>query len=190
MQVKKQQNWTWNKGLVQKLGKEYVKSCILSPCLFNLQPEYIMQNTRLHESQAESKIALININNLRHADDTTLMAKSKEKLMSFLIKEREKGGLKLNIQQTKMASSPITSWQIDGEKWKLADFIFLVSKITASGDSSHKIKRHLLLGRKSMTNLDVLKNTAITCPKKVYIVKAMAFPVVMYRCDFMDHKEG
>ena len=118
MQVKKQQNWTWNKGLVQKLGKEYVKSCILSPCLFNLQPEYIMQNTRLHESQAESKTASINIY-LRHADDTTLMAESKEKLMSFLIKEeRGKGGLKLNIQQIKMASSPITSWQIDGEKWK------------------------------------------------------------------------
>ena len=129
-----------------------------------------------------------NTNNLRYADDTTLMAKSKEELKSLLMKvkeESEKAGLKLNIQKTMiMASGPITSWQIDGETMEtVRDFIFLGSKITADGDCSHEIKRQLLLGRKAMTNQDsVLKSRDITLPTKVCIIKAMVFPVVMYRC--------
>ena len=127
-----------------------------------------------------------NINNLRHADDTTLMAESKE-LKSLLMKVKEKSekvGLKLNIQKTKiMASGPITSWQIDGETVEVTDFMFLDSKITADDDCRHDIKRCLLLGRKFMTNLDgILKNRDITLPTKVYLVKAMVFPVVMYGC--------
>ena len=145
-----------------------------------------MQNARLDETQAGIKIAGRNINNLRYADDTTLMAESEEELKSLLMKvkeESEKTGLKLNIQKTKvMASSPITSWQIDGETMEtVRDFIFLGSKITADGDCSHEIKRHLLLGRKAMTNLDsILKSRDITLQTKVCLVKAMAFPVVMY----------
>ena len=127
----------------------------MSPCLFNLYAEYIRRNAGLEEAQAGIKISGRNINNLRYADGTTLMAENKEELKSLLIKvkeEREKVGLKLNIQKTKiMASGPITSCQIDGET--VADFIFLGSKITADGDCSHEIKRHLLLGRKAMTNL-------------------------------------
>ena len=135
------------------------------------------------EAQAGFKIAGRNINNLRYADDTTLMAENKEELKSLLMKvkeESEKVGLKLNIQKTKiMTSSPITSWQIDGET--VADFIFWVSKITADGDFSHEIKRCLLLGRKVMTNLDsIFKIRDITLPTKVHLVKAMVFPVVMY----------
>ena len=131
---------------------------ILSPYLFNFYAEYIMRNARLDEAQAGIKIAGRNINNLRYADDTTLMAESEEELESLLIKvkeESEKIGLKLNIQKTKiMASSPISSWQIDGETMEtVSDFIFGGSKITADGDCSHEIKRHLLLGRKAMTNL-------------------------------------
>ena len=142
-----------------------------------------MRNAGLDEAQTGIKIAGRNINNLRYADDTTLMAESKEELKSLLMKEkeeREKVGLKLNIQKTKiMASSPITSWQIDGET--VADFILLDSKITADGDFSHEIKRRLLLGRKVMTNLDsILKSRDITLPTKVRLVKAMVFPVVMY----------
>ena len=138
-------------------------------------------------AQAGIKIARRNINNLRCADDTTLMAESKEELKSFLMKvkeESEKFGLKLNIQKLKiMASGPITSWEIDGNQWKVSDFTFLSSKITADGDCSHEIKRHLLLGRKIMTNLDsILKSRDITLPKKVHLVKAMVFPVVMYGC--------
>ena len=135
------------------------------------------------------KIAGRNINNLRHADDTTLMAKSEGKLKSLLMKlkeESEKGGLKLNIQKTKiMASGPITSWQIDGETVEtVADFIFWGSKITADGDCSHEIKRCLLLGRKIMTNLDsILKSRDITLSTKVHVVKAMVFPVVMFGCE-------
>ena len=135
------------------------------------------------------KIAGRNINNLRYADDTTLMAESKEPLRSLLMKvkeESEKVGLKLNIQKTKiMSSGPITSWQIDGETMEtVTDFTFLGSKITADGDCSHEIKRCLLLGRKAMTNLDkILKSRDITLPTKVCIVKAMIFPVVMYGCD-------
>ena len=143
---------------------------------------------KLEEAQAGIKIAGRNINNLRYADDTTLMAESEEELKSLLMKlkeESEKVGLKLNIQKTKiMASGPITSWQIDGETMEtVADFIFLGSKITENGDCSHEIKRCLLLGRKVMTNLDsILKSRDITLPTKVCLVKAMVFPVVMYGC--------
>ena len=145
-----------------------------------------MQNARLGEAQAGIKIAMRNINNLRYADDTTVMAESEEELKSLLMKVKEesgKVGLKLNIQKTKiMASSPITSWKIDGET--VADFIFLGSRITEDGDCSHEIKRRLLLGRKVMTNPDnILKSRDITLPTKVSQVKAMVFPVVMYGCE-------
>ena len=145
-----------------------------------------MRNAGLEEAQAGLKIAGRNINNLRYADDTTLMAESKEEIKSLLMKvkeESEKVGLKLNIWKMKiMASGPITSWEIDGET--VADFIFWGSKITADGDCSLEIKRHLFLGRKVMTNLDsILKNRDITLPTKVRLVKAMVFPVVMYGCD-------
>ena len=138
-----------------------------------------MRNAELEEAQAGIKIARRNINNLKYADDTTLMAESEEELKSLLMKvkeESEKDGLKLNIQKTKiMASSPITSWQIDGEKMEI---IFLGSKITEDGDCSHEIKRHLLLGRKAMTNLDsILKSRDIALPTKVHLVKVMVFPV-------------
>ena len=151
-----------------QIGKGENQGCILSPCLFNLYAEYIMWNAGLDEAQAGIKIARININNLRYADDTTLMAESEEQLKSFLMKvkvESEKVGLKLNIQKMKiMASGPITSWIIDGGTVKtVADFVFLGSKITADGDCSHDIKRCLLLGRKVMTNLDgILKSRDIT----------------------------
>ena len=147
-----------------------------------------MQNAGLEEAQAGIKIARRNINNLRYADDTTLMAESEEELKSPLRKvkeESEKAGLKLNIQKTKiMASGPITSWQIDGETMEtVADFIFGGSKITADGDCSHEIKRCLLLGRKVIINLDsILKSRDITLPTKVHLFKAMIFPVVMYEC--------
>ena len=152
-----------------------------------------MGNTGLEEAQAGIKIAERDINNLRYADDTTLMAESEEELKSLLMKvkeESEKVGLKLNLQKTKMmASSPITSWQIDVET--VADFIFLGSKITADGDCSHEIKRRLLLGRKVMTNLDsILKSRDITLPTKVRLVKAMVFPVVMYECESRTVKKA
>ena len=152
----------------------------------------IMRNAGLEEAQARIKTARRNINNLRYADDTILMAESEEELMSLLMKvkeESEKVGLKLNIQKTKiMASGPITSWQINGET--MADFIFLGSKITADGDCSHEIKRHLLLGRKVMTNLDsIFKSRDITLPTKVRLVKATVFPVVVYGCE-LDCEEG
>ena len=144
-----------------------------------------MRNAGLDEAQAGINIAKRNINKLRYADDTTLMAESKEELKKLLMKvkeESEKIGLKINIQKVKiMAFGPITSWQIDGET--VTDFIFLGSKITADGDCSHEIKRRLLLGRKAMTNLDsILKNRDISLPTKIHIVKAMIFPVVMYGC--------
>ena len=148
-----------------------------------------MRNTGLEEAQAGIKIAGRNINNLRYADDTTLMAESEEELKSLLMKmkeESEKVVLKLNIQKTKiMASCPITSWQIDGKRVEtVADFIFPGSKITADGDCSHEIKRHLLLGRKIMINLDsIFKSRDITLPTKVCLLKAMVFPVVMYGCE-------
>ena len=146
-----------------------------------------MRNTGLEETQTGIKIAGRNINNLRYADDTTLIAESEEELKSFLIKvkeESEKVGLKLNIQKTKtMESGPITSWVADGETVEtVADFIFLGSKITADGDCSHEIK--ILLGRKVITNLDsILKSRDITLPTKVRLLKAMVFPVVMYGCE-------
>ena len=155
-----------------------------------------MRNAGLDEAQAGIKIAGRNINNLRYADDTTLMAESKEELLSLLMKvkeESEKFGLKLNIQKTKiMASGPITSWQIDGETVEMvADLIFLGSKITADGDCSCEIKRHLLLGRKVMTNLDsIFKSRDITLPTKVCLVKAMVFPVVMYGCESWTIKKA
>ena len=148
-----------------------------------------MRNAGVDEAQAGIKIAGRNINNLRYADDTTLMAESEEELKSLLMKvkvESEKVGLSFKIQKTKiMASSPITSWEIDGKTVEtVADFIFLGSKITADGDCSHEIKRCLLLGRKVMTNLDsIFKSRDITLPTKVHLVKAMVFPVVMYGCE-------
>ena len=147
----------------------------------------------MKEAQAGIKIAGRNINNLRYADDITLMAESEEELKSLLMKvkkEGEKVGLKLNIQKTKiMASSPITSWQVDGET--VADFILGGSKITADGDFSHEIKRCLLLGRKVMTNLDsILKSRDITLSTKVRLVKAMVFPVVMYGCESWTIKKA
>ena len=147
-----------------QIGKGVCQGCILTPCLFNLYAEYIMRNAGLEEAQAAIKIAGKNINNLRYADDTTLMAESKEELKRLLMKvkeESEKVGLKLNIQKTKIvASGPITSWQIDGET--VSDFIFLGSRITAVGDCSHEMKRFLLLGKKVMTNLDsILKSRDI-----------------------------
>uniref|UniRef100_A0A4W2HMW0 RNA-directed DNA polymerase n=1 Tax=Bos indicus x Bos taurus TaxID=30522 RepID=A0A4W2HMW0_BOBOX len=179
-----------------QIGKGVRQGCILSPCLFNLYAEYIMRNVGLEEAQAGIKIAGRNINNLRNADDTTLMAESEEELKSFLMKVKEEGekvGLKLNIQKTKiMASSPITSWEIDGETVEtVADFIFLGSKITADGDCSHEIKRCLLLGRKVMTNLYIiLKSRDITLPTKVRLVKAMVLPVVMYGCESWTVKKA
>jgi len=154
-----------------------------------------MQNARLNEAQAGIKIAGRNINNLRYADDTTLMAESEElKILLMKVKEEsEKAGLKLNIQKINiMASSPIISWQIDGETVEtVTDFIFLGSKITANGDCSHEIKRCLLLGRKAMTNLDsILKSRDITLLTKICLVKAMAFPVVTYGCETWTIKKA
>ena len=155
-----------------------------------------MRNTGLDEAQAGIKIAGRNINNLRYADNITLMAESEEELKSPLMKvqeESEKVGLKLNIQKTKiMASGPITSWEIDGDSVEtVSDFIFGVAKITVDGDCSHEIKRHLLLGRKVMTNLDsILKSRDITLPTKVRLVKAMVFPVVIYGCESWTVKKA
>ena len=155
-----------------------------------------MRNPGLDEAQAGIKIARRNINNLRYANDTTVMAESEEELKSLLMKvkeESEKAGLKLNIQKTKIiASSPNIPWQIDGKKMEtVRDFIFLGSKINADGDCSHEIQRHLLLGRKAMTNLDnVLKSRDITLPKKVHLVKAMAFPVATYEFESWTVKKA
>ena len=155
-----------------------------------------MRNAGLEEAQAGSKTAGRNINNLRYADDTTLMAESEEELKSLLMKvkeESEKDTLKLNFQKTKiMASGPITSWEIDGETVEtVLDFIFLGSKITADGDCSHEIKRRLLLERKVMTNLDsILKSRDITLPTEVCLVKAMVFPVVMYKYESWTVKKA
>ena len=179
-----------------QIGKRVHQGCILSPCLFNLYAEYIMRNAGLNEAQAGIKIAGRNTNNLRYADDTTLMAESKQELKSLLMKvkeDSEKVGLNLNFQKTKvMAPGPITSRQIDGETVEtVADFILGGSKITADGDCSHEIKRRLLLGRKVMTNLDnVLQSTDNTLTTKVRLVKAMVFPVVMYGCESWTIKKA
>ena len=179
-----------------QIEKGVCQGCILSPYLFNFFVVHIMRNARLDEAEAGIKIARRNINNLRYAHDTILMAESEEELKSLLMKvkeESEKVGLKLNIQKTKiMASSPITSWQIDGETMEtVRDFIFLSSKITADGVCSHEIKRFLLLGRKVMTNLDsILKSRDITLMTKVRLVKAMVFPVVMYVCESWTIKKA
>ena len=172
-----------------QIGKGVCQGFILSPCLFNLYAEYIMRNAGLEEAQAGVKIARRNINNLRYADDTTLMAESEEELKSLLMKvkeESEKVGLKLNIQKTKiMASGPITSWEIDGETVEtVSDFIFWGSKITADGDCRHEIKRCLFLGREVMNNLDsILKSRDITLSTKFHLFKAMVFPVVTDGCE-------
>ena len=165
-------------------GKEEHQGCILSPCLFNLYAKYTTQNAGLYEAQAGIKIAGRNINNLRWADDTTLMAESEEELKSLLMKvkeENEKAGLKLSVQKTKiMASSPFTSWQINGETMEtVTDFIFFGSKITVDGDCSHEVKRCLLFGRKAITNPDNLLRD-ITLPTKVCVVTPMVFVVVIY----------
>ena len=179
-----------------RIGKGVCQGCILSPCLFNLYTEYIMRNRGLDDAQVGIKIAGRNINNFRYTDDTTLKAESEEKLKGLLMKvkeESEKVGLKLSIQKMKiMASGPITSWQIDRETMQtVRDFIFWGSKITADGDCSHEIKRHLLLGRKAMMKLDsILKSRDITLPRKVHIVKAMVFPIVMYEYESSTIKKA
>ena len=171
-----------------QIGKGVCQGCILSPCLFNLYAEYIMRIAGLDEIQAGIKVAGGNMNNLRYADGTILMAESEE-LKSLLMKVKEESenvGSKLNIQKTKiMASGSITSWEIDGETVEtVSDFILGGSKITVDGDCSHEIKRCLLLGRKVMTNLDsILKSKDVTSPTKVPLVNAMVFPVVMYGCE-------
>jgi len=159
-----------------QIGKGVCQGCILSPCFFNLNAEYVMRNSGLDEAQPGVKIARRNINNLRYTDDTTLRAENKEELKNLLMKvkeENEKVGLKLTIQETKiMASEPITSWQIDGETVEtVRSFILGGSKITADGDCSLEIKRHLLLGRKAITNLDsILKSKDITMPTNAHLV--------------------
>ena len=179
-----------------QIGQGVCQGYILSPCLFNLYAEYIMRNTGLDEAQARIKIARRNINNLKYAEDTTLMEESEEELKSLLMKVKEesgKVGLKLNIQKTNiMASGPITSWQIDRETIEtVTDFIFLSSKITVNGYCSHEIKRHLLLGRKVMTNLDsILKSRDITLQTKVRLLKAIVFLVVKYRCESWTIKKA
>ena len=178
-----------------QIGKGVSQGCILSPCLFNLYAEYIMRNAGLDEAQAGIKIAGRNVNNLRYADDTTLMAENEEELERLLMRvkeENEKAGLKLNIQKTKVIESgPIISRQIDGETMEtVTDFIFLGSKITADGDCSHEIKC-LFLGRKAMTNLDsILKSRDITLLTRICLVKAMVFPVVMYGCESWTIKKA
>ena len=194
MQVRKQQlELDMEQQTSSKQEKEY---SILSPCLFYLYSEYIMRNAGLEEAQAGIKTGGRNINNLRYADGTTLMAESEAELKSLLVKvkeESEKVSLKLNIQKTKiMTSSLITLWQIYGETMEtVTDFIFLGSKITADGEYNHEIKRCLLLGRKVMTNLDsLLRSRDITLPTKVHLVKAMVFLVVMYGCESWTIKKA
>ena len=169
---------------------------MLSPCLFNLHVEYIMRNAGLEEAQGGIKITGRNVNNLRYAYETTLMAESEEELKSLLMRvkeESEKVGFKLNMKKTKIiASGPITSWSIEGEKVEaVTGFILLGSKLTADGDCSREIKRRLLFGRKSMTNLvSVLKSRDIILSTKVHLIKGMAFPVVMYGCDSWTIKKA
>ena len=191
MQVRKQHRTGHGTTDWFQIEKGVCQGCILSPCLFNLYAEYIKRNTGLEEAQAGIKIAERNINNLRYADDTTLMAESEE--LKKVKEESEKVGLKLHIQKTKiMASSPITSWEIDGETGEtVSGFILGGSKITSDGDSSHEIKGRLLLGRKAMTKLDViLKCRDITLPTKVHLLKAMVLPVVVYGCESWTIKQA
>ena len=190
MQIKKQNlELDMEQQTGSKLGKEYVKDVYCHPVYLTYMESVSHRNISLDEAQAGIEITRRNINNLRYTDDTTLMAESKEELKSLLMtvkEESEKAGLKCNIQKAKiMASSPITSWQIDGKIMEtVTDFIFLGSKITVDGDCSHEIKRHLLLGRNAMTNLDsVLKSQDFTLLTKVHIVKTMVFPVVMDECE-------
>ena len=197
MQLRKQQlELDMNNRLFQ-IGKGVHQGCILSPCLFNLYAEYIMRNAGLAEAQAGIKMARRNINNLRYADDTTLMAESLEELKSLLMRvqeESEKVVLKLNIQKTEIMASG--SHHFMGNKWgnsgnSVRLYFWGGSKITADGDCSHEIKRHLLLGRKIMTDLDsILKSRDITLPTKVHLVKAMVFPVVMYGCEIRTIKKA
>ena len=198
MQVRKQQLELDVNNRLFQIGKGVCRGGILSPCLFNLYVEYIMRKASLEEAQTGIKIAGTrrNINNLRYADDTTLMAESKEELKNLLMnvkEESEQAGLKLNIQKIKIvASISITLWHIDGETVEtVTDFIFLSSKISADGDCRHEIKRHLLLGRKVMTNLDsILKSRAIALLTKAHLVKAMVFPGVMYGCESLTIKKA
>ena len=180
-----------------QIGKGVHQGCILSPCLFNLHAEYIMWNARLDEAQTGIKISGRNTNNLRYADDMTPHLWQKWRGTKEPLNESERGEwkswLKLDIQKMKsMASGPITSWQLEWETMEtVTDFIFLVSKITADGDSRHEIKRCLLLGRKVMTNLDsILKSREVTLLTKLYLVKAMVFPVVMYGCESWTIKKA
>ena len=188
MQVRKQQlELDMEQQTGSKQEKEYIKTVYCHPA-YLIYVQSTSRHVRLDEAQAGIKIAGRNINNLRYADDTTLMAESKEQLKSLLMKVKEgseKVGLKLNIQKTKiMASGPITSWQIDGETVETVRNYFWGFKITADGDCSHEIKRCLLLGRKVMTILDsICKSTDVTLPTKVCLVKAMVFPVVVYGCE-------
>ena len=195
MQIRKQQLELDMEQQTDSKGKGVHQGCILSPCLFNLHAEYIMRNAGLEEAQAGIKFVGRNINNLRYADDTTLMAESEEELKNLLMKvkeESEKVGLDLNIQKTKiMVSGPNTSWQMDGETVEtVADCILGGSKITADGDCSHESKRSLLLGRKVITNLDsILKSRDITLSTKFHLVKALVFPVVIYGCKSIKEAE-
>ena len=179
-----------------QIGKGVCQGCILSPCLFNFYAEYIMRNAGLEEAQAGITIAWRNVNNLRYADDNTLMEENEAELSSLFLKakvESEKVDLKLNIPKTKiMASGPITSWQIDRKTVEtVADFILGGSKITADGDCSHEMKRCLLLGRKVMANLDSIQRSRdITLPTKVHLVKSMVFLVVMYGCECWTVKKA
>ena len=179
-----------------KIKKGIQQGYLLSPCLFNLYAEHIMRNAGLDELQARIKIDGRDINSLRYADDTTLMAETEEQLKNLLMRvkeESERAGLKLNIKKTKiMAYSSITAWQIEGEKLEaVTDFLFLGSKITTDSDCSHEVRRWLPLGRKAMTNLDsVLKRRDITSPTKICIVKAMVFLVVMYGCESWTVKKA
>ena len=172
-----------------KIGKGVKQGCILPSCLLNFYAEHIMWNAKVDEAQTGIKIAGRDSNNLRYADDTTLMAEGIKELKSLRMKgkeESEKTDLKLNIQQTKiMASGPIISWKVDGETVEtVTDFMYLGSKITADGDCSHEIKRHLFLGTKAMTNLDdVLRNRDIILPRKVHIIKVLVCPIVSYGCE-------
>jgi len=179
-----------------KLGKDYVKAIYCHPAYLTYMQSISSKNARLDEAQAGIEISWRDSNNLRYANDTTLMAESEEELKSLLMKLKEESGtagLKLNIQKTKIiASSPITSWQIDGETMEtVRDFIFLGSKITADGDCSHEIKRRLLLGRRVVTDLDsMLKSRDITLPTKIHMVKAMVSQVVVYRCESWTIKKA